>query len=373
MKIALTKSTLLVPPTYFAINHAQLLRETHDFQFFTLAARLRDPAVTVPIRDFVPWRTASFRWRERAIPLFLPAMERAIRSFAPDLIHQHFATWSQPAVRAAARTDTPLITTVHGADIAALGKPASTAMLRWHHRNIRLARDHSSRVLAVSEYLAGRALAGGFVADRIQVHYQGVDTDFFTPAQPESALNGPPQVLFVGALNEQKGIRDLLRISTGLIGSTEHVLVIAGDGPLRDEVHRVAAQWPHIRLLGSVGREAVRELLRGATVLIAPSQEYHGVREAAGLVLLEAQACGTPVLAYRSGGIGEMVSGRGSGMLVPEGDVPALQDALRQVLELGAEEYARMRRSSREFTVAERSLHKSCAELSRHYEEVARG
>lgn len=368
MKIALAKSTLLVPPTYFAINHAQLLSGTHEFEFFTLAARLSDPGITVPIRDFVPWHSAPFRWRERAIPLYLPAMSRAIAGYGPDVIHQHFATWSQPAVRAAARTGAPLITTVHGADIAAAVKPGTTAMLRWHHRNIAMVRDQSRRILAVSEYLAGQAIAAGFPPEKVQVHYQGVDTDFFTPDESARRLGNRPQVLFVGTLNEQKGLHDLLRISTNLIGSFEHELVVAGDGPLRAELQAAAVRWPHIRPLGRVGQETVRELLRAAHVLIAPSQEHQGAREAAGLVLLEAQACGTPVLAYRSGGIAEMVPD--GGMLVEEGNVPDLQDAVRQVLQQGSEEYARMRHDAREFAVTERSLRKSCAELSSHYEDV---
>ncbi|NMR29924.1 glycosyltransferase [Crystallibacter degradans] len=367
MKIAITKSTLRIPPTYFATAHAEQLKASHDFHLFTLVAEITDRSVTVPVTDFVPGQLLGFRRRELVMPAFMPAMTLAIRRFKPDLIHQHFGTWSQPAVQAS-RQGTPLVTTLHGSDVVSLGNPADTFMAKWHHRNVLAAASQSKRILAVSNYLAGRATALGLDADKIEVHYQGVDTDYFVPGSHDS--EGTPVVLFVGTLNTQKGTRDLIDASLAVWRKAHHRLVVIGDGPLRDAVEEQAASHPHIDFLGRLDREAIRGWMQQAHILVAPSQEAGGAREAAGLVLLEAQACGTPVLAYRSGGIPEMLDDGTTGLLASEADFSQLQSRLLQLLQLGSGEYLAMRRAARNFVVEHRSLAGSSKELDAHYRQV---
>ncbi|NKX49462.1 glycosyltransferase, partial [Arthrobacter deserti] len=159
MKIAITKSTLRIPPTYFAAAHAQKLKDRHEFRIFALAADIRDSSVTVPVTDFAPRAGLGFRQRELMIPAFMPLMTLAVRRYHPDVIHQHFGTWSQPAVNASRQSAIPLLTTLHGSDVVALANPADTLMAKWHHRNVLAAAAQSRRILAVSSYLAGRAVA----------------------------------------------------------------------------------------------------------------------------------------------------------------------------------------------------------------------
>jgi glycosyltransferase involved in cell wall biosynthesis len=276
VKIAITKSTLRIPPTYFAVAHAQHLKDSHDFRVFTLVAEIRDKSITVPITDFVPGQLLGFRRRELVMPAFMPAMTLAVRRHKPDVIHQHFGTWSRPAVDAARLSEVPLITTLHGSDVVSLANPADTMMAKWHHRNVLAAAAQSQRLLAVSNYLAGQATALGMDADKIEVHYQGVDTDYFAP----------------------------------------------------------------------------------------------GAREAAGLVVLEAQACGTPVLAYRSGGIPEMLDDGTTGLLAGEAEFSQLRDGLLELLSLGDASYHNMRRAARQFVVENRSLAVSARQLDAHYRMV---
>lgn len=374
MKIALSKSSLLIPPTYFAVAHAQIMREDFDFKFFTMAAEIADPGVRVDVQDFAPFRGKPFAAREKYLPLVMPAMSRAIVKFAPNVVHQHFATWSWPAVHAAKRAKAPLITTLHGSDVVVAGKPAQTPMRKWHHHNIRLVQDNSSRVLAVSNYLAAKAVENGFSANNITVHYQGVDTDVFVPdAAMQTAdhrASSRPVVLFVGALNDQKGVLHLLQASNDLQQACEHDLVIIGRGPHHETLKQAAGGNPRIRVLGQLARAEVLSHLQRAAVLAVPSRESNGAREAAGLVLLEAQACGTPVVAYASGGTPEMVGPR-SGFLAGEDDIGGLREALANILELGTDEYLGMRASAREFVVEERSLRNSAVELASHYSAVA--
>jgi glycosyltransferase involved in cell wall biosynthesis len=368
VKIAVTKSTLLVPPTYFAVSHAMVMRDKMDFAFFTFIAEIADPSVNLPIQEFAPLKGRDFASREKFIPLAMPSMARAIANYSPDVIHQHFATWSWPAVAAAKERDTPLLTTLHGADVMLAGKKPRSIMQHWQQYNIHLAQRRSSRILAVSEYLASQAIEHGFPADKLHVHYQGVDTSLFVP-DCSASPNERPRVLFVGALNDQKGIQHLVQASQALIASRDHELVIIGRGPLGEELDRLSSQQKHIRMLGQLGRAEVREELRQATVLVAPSRLHNGRREAAGLVLLEAQASGTPVVAYASGGTSEMVAPQG-GTLVKEDDVDGLRRAIEEVLHLDETGYNQLSAAAREYVVRERSLLGSTVELARHYEEV---
>lgn len=374
MRIALCKSSLLIPPTYFAVAHAQIMKDEFEFSFFTMAAEVKDPTVSVEINDFAPFRSKPFAAREKYLPLVMPAMARAVVKFDPDVIHQHFATWSWPAVRAGRASGTPLIATLHGADVVMAGKQARTAMQRWHHYNIGLVQRNSTRILAVSDYLAGEAVESGFPADKIVVHYLGVDTDSFVPEDRRQAIDhrvsARPVILFVGALNDQKGILHLLKASKELQGRFEHDLVIVGRGPHYETLMRTAAGNPRIQVLGQLGRAEILSQLQCATLLVAPSRQANGAREAAGLVILEAQACGTPVVAYASGGTPEMV-GPQSGLLTAEDDIDGLRESIAGILAMDSKEYLEMRFAAREFTLKERSLEGSARELAVHYASVA--
>ena len=101
VRVALTKGTLLVPPTYFALSHALAMPQL-DWRAFTLAARIADPAVTLPIVEAAPRALGgSLPLRVAAQARGLGRMYRAISAWGPDVIHQQQATWSLPAVRAA--------------------------------------------------------------------------------------------------------------------------------------------------------------------------------------------------------------------------------------------------------------------------------
>jgi glycosyltransferase involved in cell wall biosynthesis len=104
-------------------------------------------------------------------------------------------------------------------------------------------------------------------------------------------------------------------------------------------------------------------------VLVLPTRVNGLAREAAGLVLLEAQACGTPVIAYDSGGTGEMLRDGDTGWLAVEGDISALTSRVGDVLALSDLERAAVGERARRFVVAERSLARSAEELAAIYEE----
>lgn len=372
MRIALATGLLPVPPTYFALQHGARLADEHTVRMFAIATHLHDARLGVEIDTVVP---AAGPWSARmasalaTAPLAFRLQARAIAAFRPDVVHQHFATWSRGAIEASRRVHAPLVTTLHGYDVFAAEGRGGSVLSRFHRRNAAATAAESHRLLAVSRYLADRSIAAGFPAARMHVHYQGVDTDVFTPATSPSTTE--PSLVFIGALAERKGIRDLVEASIDAVGRAPHRLRIIGDGPLSPFVRAAASEHPHIDILGGLPRPRVIEVLRDARALVLPTQEHRGWREAAGLVLLEAQACGVPVVVYRSGGAPEMVDDGRSGLVVPEGDRPALSAAMAALLSLTEGEHREMRQRARQFVVDNRSLSQSVRELQEHYSALA--
>lgn len=376
MRVAVTMGTLQIPPTYFAVQHTRLLMGRNEIRTFALAADIRDREIRdsgVVIQDFVRPRSMPFKRRERLIPVALPALSHAVVSFEPDLVHQHFATWSSAAVVASRRAGVPLLVTVHGADVFAALRPLGSVrararpMLRWHQRNVARAFSAAAQINAVSEYLASQAIRAGADVSTVSVHYQGIDTGYFRPGDREESPSRPPVLLYVGKLSAAKGIDHILRASIELARTHEHVLRIVGAGPLAALVEREAAAHGHIDYRGVLDRAAVRREMQQATTLVLGSQESSGAREAAGLVLLEAQACGTPVVTYASGGTEEMVKNGVTGWVVPEGDRAGLLDAVKAGLTLSTDDHRRMSDAARSFVVAERSLESSATQLEGQY------
>lgn len=380
MKIAITKGSLLIPPTYFAVQHAARLAGEFVFSVFAGTTEITDAAalgavdVIDALDDVAPvTRRLSIRQREKlsaALPLIL---RRRIAAWHPDLIHQHFGYASIPAVRAARDTGAPLFVTVHGGDAFSMLKPMSSRSLAGRpalarmQRHVSAAYTSAQKILAVSEYIADIAIEGGADPSRITVHYQGVDTDWFTPAEREA--HEMPRLLFVGRMVETKGVRDLIEASQQASKREPHTLEFIGGGPMVESAQQLAASSPHIRVHGAQPRNVVRQHMQQADALVLPTRVNNGAREAAGLVLVEAQACGTPVIAYDSGGTSEMMDEGKTGILTVEGDIPGLGDALAEFLALPEATRDQMRRDARNFAVTARSLDESCRQLASLYKE----
>lgn len=372
MRVAVTTGLLPIPPLYFVVQHALQLAHRHEFRVLARAAEVTDTQLDLAVDSAVP-RLGPWSARQYAALAAGGVHARRIRNARPDIIHQHFATWMHGPATAARQTGAALVTTLHGYDVAAAEAAERTPLARFHARSIGLAIERSHRLLAVSRSLADRAIAAGFPADRLDVHYQGIDTDFFTPALSSPPQPGhPPVLLFVGALAVRKGLPDLLRTSIELVRTTPHVLRVVGAGPLEGDLRAAAAQHPHIEALGSLPRNHVREAMRDAHALVLPTQQDGQWREAAGLVLLEAQACGTPAVAYASGGTPEMIVHGETGLLVPERDERALLDAVRTMLTTPPRAHEAMRSRAREWVVAERSLAASAEQLDAVYLDLGR-
>lgn len=152
-----------------------------------------------------------------------------------------------------------------------------------------------NRYIALTEFSAQRLIAGGLPKDRISIKSN------FLPDVTSPGAGDGGYVVYVGRLSAEKGVRTLLEAWKYL---PEVPLKILGDGPLKNELERsaTAANLP-IEFLGFCDRAATASVVGRATIQIVPSICYEGFP----MVVVEAYACGTPVIVSQIGSLDEIV------------------------------------------------------------------
>jgi len=238
---------------------------------------------------------------------------RAARTFRPDVVYAHFLV---PAgLIAALSSRAPLVVTAHGQDVGNIGAIPGVA------RATRYVVGRAAAVIAVSEYLR-RELEAKIAGARgkTEVIDCGVDLERFQALPPRPAVDGPA-FLCIGGLTERKNV---VRLADAFERLGEGSLTFVGEGPLRPQLEARGG----VGLLGTLPPERMPELIGESDVVCQPS-----LVEPFGQALLEAMACGRPVLATSVGGPPEFVPA-GGGVLVDPTDVDAIAAGLRQAVDL---------------------------------------
>jgi len=201
---------------------------------------------------------------------------------------------------------------------------AAVAVATALHRSIGTFAHAVDRYLVPSQFMA-RTLAR---YANIEEHKLIVKVNAVTPDPGCQILRGE-YLLFVGRLTVEKGILTLLDAYARLQDAP--VLRIVGEGPLHAEIaQRVAgdARLQRVELIGALPHEQAVACIREARALIVPSQWYEGVP----LGLLEAFACGAPVVAGRIGSLAEVVRHGDNGLLFEAGDAADLARVIELLL-----------------------------------------
>lgn len=153
-----------------------------------------------------------------------------------------------------------------------------------------------------------------------------VDAQRFPP-RSERQPDEPVRLVTVAMMRAGAKLRSYRLLADALrrIDAAPWRLAIVGDGPVRGEVAEAFAPFPtgRVHFLGALDAAGVAGVLRESDVFVWPA-----IDEAFGMALLEAQACGLPVVAGRSEGVASIVSDRRSGLLADMGDAPAFATAL---------------------------------------------
>lgn len=264
------------------------------------------------------------------------AMVRAgltsLRGWVPDVVHAHDWLVANPGVALAEFFGAPLVSTMHATEAGRHSGWVSGPVSRQVHASESWLARQSDALIACSHSMASEIteLFGPGLA-AITVIPNGIDSSRW-PFAVRSAHPGPPELLFLGRLEYEKGIHDIIaalpRIRRRHPGTT---LTVAGDGTQQDWLAEVARRNKVLRAVRFVGRadhDQLLALLHRADAAVLPSRY-----EPFGIVALESIAAGAPLVVTDVGGLGEAVIDGETGRTCPPGDVCALADAVIAVLD----------------------------------------
>jgi glycosyltransferase involved in cell wall biosynthesis len=268
--------------------------------------------------------------------LFVPRYGHSISallyaaSLAPSLLSRTrkvdvvLGSWAYPdgaaAIGLARMIGVPSVVKVHGSDINVLAKRPGPR--RSLERNL----PRAARIVAVSRPLADAVVELGVERERVAVVQNGVDGSLFHPRDRDEARRslGLPvdgkRIVYVGRLEETKGVIDLLDAFAQIDDPSLH-LTLVGGGAAKAECEKRAIS--RVQLAGPRPLEEIPRWMAAADVVTLPSWN-----EGTPNVILEAFACGRPVVATCVGGIPDLVTDAKLGELVPARDVNALAKAL---------------------------------------------
>jgi glycosyltransferase involved in cell wall biosynthesis len=203
------------------------------------------------------------------------------------------------------------------------------AFSKWKYRQIDV-------FIAASRLIASMLVSDGIPADRIETVHDGVDVDRIAREPPIDAHaafwlpHGAPLVGNVAALVAHKGQRHLIAAAARVVREVPDArFVIVGEGELREQLERQIRDLGlerHVTLAGF--RSDVIGLQKSFDLFVMSS-----VTEGLGSSMLDAMACGTPVVATRAGGIPEAIDDGVQGLLVPPHDDEALAHAIVRLLQ----------------------------------------
>jgi glycosyltransferase involved in cell wall biosynthesis len=278
------------------------------------------------------------RFRRLEGDLLLACVEKQVESLARrfqfEVIHAHF-TYPEGWVsaRLGERLGIPVVITEHSSWRSWSDRePTILRRARW-------AVEHCAAHVSVGTALHDEIRE--IVGDRapLSVIPCGVDETIFAPPPPD-VVRRPHQLLFVGAVRAVKGLDVLLKALAILRGQgRKETLTVIGDSffsayvKARREAEAMARDLglgEAVTFLGGMDPTDVARAMQQSAVLVSPSH-----RETLGLVLIEALACGTPVVATLSGGPADIVTAD-VGRLIPVGDPKAMAEAIAEVVDANA-------------------------------------
>ncbi len=350
----------------------------HDARSRTIDRRVHDDFTELRFHYLRPRRWESLagrgimpairanRWQLLAVPALLWGEYRAVRRVVarerPDIVYAHWFTPQAITVAPVARrAGIPFVFTTHASDVAVWGRFGG-----WGRRLVARVTERATRFTAVSRTSLARMRpffdARGWerAQARSAVIPMGVDLASAAAGaafEADELYPGRRVVLFMGRLAEKKGVAHLLDAFATIRGEFPGAtLVVAGDGPRRDELESRARALGIDDIVDFVGYRSGADkdaLYRRADVCVLPSiVTEDGDAEGLPVSLLEALAYGRTVIATDASNAGEVVESGTDAVLCPAGDPHALAVALRETLSWSAERRDNMGQAARRTATA---------------------
>jgi glycogen synthase len=298
-----------------------------------VVAAAQDPHEFTFAKDMMAWTLAMGHAMVRT-GLSLKK-KRNGRPWHPDVVHAHDWLVAHPAVALSEFYDVPMVSTVHATEAGRHSGWVSGSLSRQVHAVESWLVRESDSLITCSASMRDEIteLFGPGLAE-VTVIRNGIDAARwpFAERRRHGVASGPPELLFVGRLEYEKGVHDAIaalpRIRRAHPGTT---LTIAGDGTQQEWLVEQARKYRVLKATRFVGRLDHAELLAAlhrAHAAVLPSHY-----EPFGLVALEAAAAGTPLVTSNIGGLGEAVINGETGMSCPPRDVARLAEAVGAVLD----------------------------------------
>lgn len=312
------------------------------------------------------------RWRQRLFTL-----TRSPGDFLRDgrlstlrLLHAHFGHDGVYATPLARELNVPLVVTMHGYDVYSTlnsqlrSGAITTYQFLWHKRELHAA---CSRFIAVSHFIRGMLIEQGYPEDKIIPHYIGINTQRFIPS---SEPRGPGRYLLCVARHvDGKGIDVLLHAFARLVPDHPDVtLVQVGSGPETARLEQLACELgvaSKVEFMGNRTHDEVVALMQQAEVFVLPTRWKEGLPT----VVIEASACGVPVVGTRAGGTPEAIRDGETGFLTVRNDAAQLAAKIRLLLSNPAQA-RRMGEQGRNFVLQCFDLRTQTEKLESLYDEV---
>lgn len=238
-----------------------------------------------------------------------------------------------------------------------LAASALVAVESTIHKALGLYRRNLDRVIVPSRFYRDKLTEWGWEPGRIRYIPNYVDAKQFAPRYEPGDY-----FLYFGRLAPEKGLLTLIAAArrAGL------PLRIVGTGPLSETLAKETSADNQVSLLGYQAGEALWRQVREARAVVVPSEWY----ENAPVSIMEAYACGTPVIGARIGGITEMIEDGVTGAIFDSGSVDQLAGCLRRIADQPDADVAEMGRAARELVIARYSRELYLEETLRLYEEL---
>lgn len=304
---------------------ALLRQHGHEVDFFELDNRVIASRPLLRTGVETVWSAWAYR-----------AIRERIQRGKPDLVHiQNFFPLFSPAVHHAAKAEgTPVVQAlrnyrllclngtffrdqhncedclgkflpwpgvVHRCYRQSLPSSAAVAAMLIVHRALKTWDRKVDVLMVLTEFMRQKLIQGGLSDERIIVKPNFVLSD------PGPGNHDGGFALFVGRLSPEKGTASLVRAWEAM---QDIPLKIVGDGPLRPQMREFEARNSNVEVLGWIDPSAVLTLMKNARALVFPSQWYEGFPR----VVVEAFACGLPVIAANIGSTAEIVPDRIAGL-----------------------------------------------------------
>ncbi|MFB6278246.1 MAG: glycosyltransferase family 4 protein [Salinibacter sp.] len=282
--------------------------------------------------------------RPDLLPLsLLPTLPVRARQMRADVTFH--AQWQTVGASALARalfgSPRRIVCAAHGRELLFNPAAAIPGLAPAYDRLRRALLRQVDMFLPVSHYTAGLLQERGVPSSRTQVVPNGTDPERFrprdgTPVRERFGLSGRPMLLTVGRLVRRKGIDTVLRALPTIAETCPDVTyVIVGTGPDQSRLRRLAGRLGlqnRVRFVGEVDHDRLPLYYSAADLFVMPAREDPPDVEGFGLVFLEANACGTPVIGARTGGIPDAIQDGETGLLVPPNAPKALAEVVVRIL-----------------------------------------